>query len=119
MEARPRSSTTTHATALTRTASTNLGKARGMQVQGVNDLQFTTDLSSHLPQTYCIDQDHIFASDKSNGGGFVNLLAWSDTGDAFVAFAMTSAALYPDTKLDACSRKHDIIESHGTNDTVI
>lgn len=55
----------------------------------------------------------------SNGGGFVNVLACSDTGDQFAAFAMAAAALYADTSKSSCSKKRAILESHGDGDTTI
>lgn len=86
---------------------------------GVNDLQFTTDLISHIQTEYCIDSDHIYASGKSNGGGFVDTLACSDNGDQFAAFAMAAAALYTDTQEAGCPKKRAILEAHGDNDTTI
>ena len=55
---------------------------------GVNDLQFTSDLLAHIKENYCVDTNHVYASGKSNGGGFVDFLACSDNGDDFAAFAM-------------------------------
>ncbi|TKA34345.1 hypothetical protein B0A50_00326 [Salinomyces thailandicus] len=88
-------------------------------VPGINDLQFTTDLLTHIKSNYCIDPNRVYASGKSNGAGFVDLLACSDNGDAFAAFAMASAALYTDTSLSACSKRRAVLESHGDNDTTI
>lgn len=86
---------------------------------GVDDLQFTTDLVAHLRNKYCIDDNHIYASGKSNGGGFVDLLACSDNGDEFAAFAMASPALYPDTNQTWCTKRRAIIDSHGDEDATI
>ncbi|KAK5682503.1 hypothetical protein LTS10_005631 [Elasticomyces elasticus] len=87
---------------------------------GSNDLLFTDDLLAHVAAQYCIDPQHIYASGKSNGGGFVDTLACSDVGDKFAAFAMASAALYTDTKLTACpNRKRAILEAHGDKDSII
>lgn len=90
-------------------------------VEGVDDLQFTADLLAYLKTEYCIDSDHVYASGKSNGGGFVDYLACSDVGDSFAAFAMASAALYGDNSVGQCggSRPRAILESHGLNDTTI
>lgn len=55
----------------------------------------------------------------SNGGGFVDTLACSDTGDRFAAFAMAAAALYTDTSKSSCSKKRAILESHGDADETI
>lgn len=86
---------------------------------GHDDLTFTTELLKHIRQEYCIDSDHVYASGKSNGGGFVNFLACSDNGDEFAAFAMASAALYTDMSKDSCSKKRAIMEAHGDNDCTI
>lgn len=90
-------------------------------VPGVNDLQFTADLLDHIENEYCVDNSHVYASGKSNGGGFVDFLACSDTGDRFAAFAMASAALYSDDSVSQCGggRPRAILESHGMNDTTI
>ncbi|OTA22083.1 hypothetical protein BTJ68_14755 [Hortaea werneckii EXF-2000] len=87
--------------------------------EGVDDLRFTSDLLAHMESEYCIDSSRVYASGKSNGGGFVDLLACSDAGDAFAAFAMASAALYTDTSLDSCTKRRAILESHGDQDTTI
>jgi poly(3-hydroxybutyrate) depolymerase len=87
--------------------------------KGVDDLQFTTDLLAHLRMTYCIDSTRIYASGKSNGGGFVDTLACSDNGDEFAAFAMAAAALYTDTREDDCPQRRVILESHGDRDATI
>lgn len=86
---------------------------------GVNDLQFTTDLLAHLRQRYCVDPNRVYASGKSNGGGFVDLLACSDNGDDFAAFAMAAPALYPDLNQTWCTKRRAIIDSHGDEDATI
>lgn len=91
----------------------------GYSTPGVDDLQFTTDLVSHLKNEYCIDDSRIYASGKSNGGGFVDLLACSDHGDEFGAFAMAAPALYPDTNQTWCTKRRAIIDSHGDEDATI
>lgn len=87
-----------------------------------NDLQFVTDLLEHINNDYCIDQDRIYASGKSNGGGFVDMLACSDEGDPFAAFAMAAAALYSDLSYKpkgGCSKSRAILESHGGEDKTV
>lgn len=88
-------------------------------IEGVNDLQFTTDLLAHIREEYCVDDDHVYASGKSNGGGFVDFLACHENGDEFAAFAMASAALYSDLSEGACNYSRAVMESHGENDTTI
>ncbi|EMC98305.1 carbohydrate esterase family 1 protein, partial [Baudoinia panamericana UAMH 10762] len=87
--------------------------------KGVNDTLFTSDLLAHIEDNYCIDPSRVYASGKSNGGGFVDTLACSSAGDAFAAFAMASAALYTDLNKSSCARRRPILESHGLMDTVI
>jgi poly(3-hydroxybutyrate) depolymerase len=87
--------------------------------KGVDDIQFVADLVSHIKDNYCIDTDRIYASGKSNGGGFVDTLSCSDVGDQFAAFAMAAAALYTDTTKESCSKKRAILETHGDNDNTI
>jgi poly(3-hydroxybutyrate) depolymerase len=88
-------------------------------VESVDDLQFTTDLVAHVQGEYCIDSSRLYASGKSNGGGFVDTLACSDHGDQFAAFAMAAAALYTDTSRGSCTKKRAILESHGLADATI
>ena len=85
----------------------------------IDDLQFTTDLLAHLHAEYCIDPARVYASGKSNGGGFVDRLACSDHGDAFAAFAMAAPALYDVTADTACPKKRAILEAHGFRDATI
>nr|POE86653.1 putative feruloyl esterase c [Quercus suber]POE87644.1 putative feruloyl esterase c [Quercus suber] len=88
-------------------------------VEGVDDLQYTTDLLAHLNSTYCIDSSRIYASGKSNGGGFVDTLACSENGDPFAAFAMAAAALYTDNSRNSCNTTRAILEAHGLDDATI
>lgn len=89
-------------------------------VSGVNDLQFTADLLAHIRAAYCVDSNRVYASGKSNGGGFVDTLACSEYGDEFAAFAMASPALYTDLNLTDCGNKRRaILDCHGFIDTVV
>ncbi|KAB8342741.1 hypothetical protein FH972_022339 [Carpinus fangiana] len=97
----------------------------GYADKGVSDLQFTTDLVQHMRENYCIDSARIYASGKSNGGGFVGTLACDPAGGDFAAFGMASAALYTDNLGDTAREckparpSIPILESHGTADTTI
>lgn len=88
-----------------------------------NDILFTADLVHDVQVSYDIDNTRIYASGKSNGGGFVDTLACSTTGDLFAAFAMAAAALYTDTFIKpvncAGERPRAILEAHGTGDKTI
>ncbi|KAF2758843.1 alpha/beta-hydrolase [Pseudovirgaria hyperparasitica] len=92
----------------------------------INDTQFTTSLLAHIAANYCIDLSAVYASGKSNGGGFVDTLACSDAGDAFAAFAMAAAALYTDNSLNSCKgeksgkrKRRAIMEAHGDADGTV
>lgn len=88
-----------------------------------NDTLFTADLVHDVQASYNIDDTRIYASGKSNGGGFVDTLACSPTGNLFAAFAMAAAALYTDTVVTGVNctgnRPRAILEAHGTVDTTI
>ncbi|KII85704.1 carbohydrate esterase family 1 protein [Plicaturopsis crispa FD-325 SS-3] len=90
---------------------------------GVDDIAFTQSIVSELQSNLCVDEKRIYAAGKSNGGGFVNLLACtSSTAGLFAAFAPVSAALYPDTHpLTGCNpgRAVPLLNFHGLADTVI
>lgn len=102
----------------------NVWEGAGYSIEGVDDIGFVVDLLDHLKSIYCIDSDRIYASGKSNGGGFVDLLACSDAGDYFAAFVLASAALYSDNSITAtasggCPKSRAILESHGGKDKTI
>lgn len=89
----------------------------------VSDKQFVTDLISYMTKTYEIQNNQIFATGKSIGGGLVELLACSAShGGDFAAFAMDAGAMYTEAEPKpycAPARKPlPILEFHGTVDTV-
>ncbi|KAE8443570.1 hypothetical protein EG329_001732 [Mollisiaceae sp. DMI_Dod_QoI] len=100
---------------------------------GVDDIGFTADMISHFSERYCIDTTRIYASGKSNGGGFTNVLACDPKiSTQIAAFAPVSGAFYvngsTDTNCEAqtinitCNPGKNplpIIEFHETNDTTI
>lgn len=93
-------------------------------VPGSNDLKFTTDLITYLSNNFCVDESRIYASGKSNGGGFVGTLACAPEGGKFAAFAPVSGAFYtdnPDTHTQCTPSRAEIpiVEFHGGNDTTI
>ena len=89
----------------------------------VDDKVFTTDLLNHLNSAYCIDQQRIFASGKSDGGGFCDTLACNAThGAAFAAFAPVAGAFYTDLNNSDCSPARSpipVLEFHSTDDGTI
>lgn len=88
-----------------------------------SDKVFVTDLLNYMRNNYCVDNTRIYASGKSNGGGFVDVLACSpDHGADFAAFAMDAAALYNEADGSGCTPSRSplpILELHGTADTTI
>lgn len=87
--------------------------------EGVDDVRFTEDLLDTLSEQYCVDQRRIFATGKSNGGGFAALLACR-LGDRIAAFAPVAGAFYPATATGCDDRDaQPMIEFHGTADNTI
>lgn len=86
-------------------------------------MQFAKDIVTDIQNAYCIDRTRIYATGKSNGGGFTAYLACrQDTSTLFAAFAPVSAALYPESlAFGGCNpaRSVPIITSHGVLDTTI
>ncbi|KAG9022573.1 hypothetical protein FRB95_014581 [Tulasnella sp. JGI-2019a] len=89
----------------------------------IDDVQFTKDILADISNNLCVDSTRIYAAGKSNGGGFVNLLACEpDTAALFAAFAPVSAALYPGTHaFSDCNpgRPIPLINFHGLDDETI
>lgn len=90
------------------------------------------EMLDHFEERYCIDSSRVYATGKSNGGGFTNLLACDPTAsERIAAFAPVSGAYYQDVPEDACNAETvpikcntgrcpiPIIEFHGTADTTI
>jgi len=72
-----------------------------------DDVKFTLELLDNITKTFCIDEDRIYASGISNGGGFVaNVLACDTTASTkFAAFASASGAYYQNGLKDKCDGK--------------
>ncbi|KAI9636348.1 Alpha/Beta hydrolase protein [Dioszegia hungarica] len=89
----------------------------------VDDVQFAKDIVTDIQNAYCVDRIRIYASGKSNGGGFTAYLACRpDTSVLFAAFAPVSPALYPESlAFKGCNpaRAVPIINAHGVLDTTI
>jgi len=96
-----------------------------------NDTQFTSDIIDQLEGNYPIDESRIWATGKSDGGGFCNVLACDPVlSTRIAAFAPVSGAFYvkndtachPKTIDIPCNpgSKHiPILEFHGGHDKVI
>ncbi|EGX48091.1 hypothetical protein AOL_s00081g87 [Orbilia oligospora ATCC 24927] len=89
------------------------------------DLEFMSDLLNYLRNNYCVDNEKIYATGISNGGGFLNRIACDPTvGRNFAAFAPDAGAFtgfQPNGNATCNPYKTPIpiISFHGTNDTTI
>lgn len=83
-----------------------------------DDVRFTKDLISTLERSLCVDSRRIYAAGKSNGGGFVGVLACRMP-DRIAAFAPVSGAFYPESGECSPSKTAPTIDFHGTADTTI
>ncbi|KRF20669.1 poly(3-hydroxybutyrate) depolymerase [Nocardioides sp. Soil797] len=86
---------------------------------GVDDVAFTADLLDHLDNTLCVDESRTYATGKSNGAGFVGLLACR-LPDRFAAFAPVAGAFYPASR-EGCdtATPTSVMEVHGSGDATI
>ncbi|MCC3771550.1 PHB depolymerase family esterase [Streptomyces sp. UNOC14_S4] len=84
----------------------------------VDDVLFTSDLVSLLQQQLCVDARRVYAAGKSNGGGFVGVLACRMP-DRIAAFAPVSGAFYPQSGPCGPTHPGPIVDFHGTADTTI
>ncbi|MGN6412975.1 alpha/beta hydrolase family esterase [Flexivirga sp.] len=86
---------------------------------GVDDVAFTSDLLDRLQSDYCVDPTRTYATGKSNGAGFVGLLACR-LPDRFAAFAPNSGAFYPQSREGCADAKPTaLLDIHGTGDSTI
>jgi poly(3-hydroxybutyrate) depolymerase len=103
---------------------------QGVPGDTVNDVLFTHDILNYLETNYNVDTTRIYASGKSDGGGFCNVLACDAcASQRIAAFAPVSGAFYvdtlpchPDTVQLLCNPGRNnvaFIEFHGGNDTTI
>lgn len=85
----------------------------------VDDVRFVSDLLDHLQATLCVDPNRIFATGKSNGAGFVALLA-CQLPLRIAAFGTIAGAFYPGTTTGCdTSPPAPIVDFHGTADPTI
>ncbi|KAL6901128.1 carbohydrate esterase family 1 protein [Trichoderma evansii] len=96
----------------------------------INDVQFTTDILNHIQNQYNIDSARIFATGKSDGAGFCNVLACDSVlSRRIAAFAPVSGAFYINTLPCEANDVHipcqagrnniPFLEFHGGNDSTI
>lgn len=109
------------------------GQWQGDPESHVNDVKFTLELLEAIEKTFCIDDERIYASGLSNGGGFVaNILACDPVASKkFAAFAAASGAYYQNEVKGKCSAdsvplkcendgaKVPLVVTHGGSDKVI
>lgn len=92
---------------------------------GANDTQYTADLLAALTPCFNLNHSAIYATGKSNGGGFVDTLACSYAGGKFAAFSAHSGAFYSDTNSSTAScpvnnrKTRPFLEFHGSADSTI
>ena len=86
--------------------------------KGVDDVKFTGDLLDKLEAGFCVDQNAVYATGKSNGAGFTGILA-CEMADRFAAIAPVSGAFYQQGKRCQPSRPVPVLDIHGTGDTTI
>lgn len=84
----------------------------------VDDVRFVNDLLDGLQGSLCVDPDRIYATGKSNGGGFTALLACR-LPHRIAAFATVSAAFYPGTTA-GCRGSQPVpyLDFHGAADSI-
>ncbi|KAF2676759.1 carbohydrate esterase family 1 protein [Lentithecium fluviatile CBS 122367] len=94
----------------------------------INDVTFTLELLDHLLDRYCIDPSRVYASGKSNGGGFTGLLACDPSASSRIAaFAAVSGAFYLNQEtqqplpcaLPPNRKAVPVMELHGAKDEQI
>ncbi|KAI0132912.1 putative ferulic acid esterase [Xylariales sp. AK1849] len=85
---------------------------QGPRTAKVDDVTFVMQIIDELEENFCVDTDRIYASGKSEGAGFVGILACNDTSNARIAaFAPVSGAFYPGTNKgtdDGCKDKVEV-----------
>ncbi|KAF8583637.1 carbohydrate esterase family 1 protein [Ramaria rubella] len=90
---------------------------------GVDNIGFTNLILDLVQENLCVDINRIYAAGKSNGGGFVNLLACTSTiASRIAAFSPISTVLYAGTKaFSGCEPRRTIplLNYHGLADHTI
>ncbi|GAB3904278.1 PHB depolymerase family esterase [Kibdelosporangium lantanae] len=84
-----------------------------------DDVLFVSDLLDTLQNAYCVDPRRIYATGKSNGGGFTALLACR-LQNRIAAFATVAGAFYPQSRAGCVpGRPVSIVDFHGTADNTV
>ena len=85
---------------------------------GVDDVTFTSDIISAVERSTCVDQTRIDATGKSDGAGFLALLA-CQLSDRIAAIAPVAGAFYQQPHPCQSARPVSVLNFHGTADPVI
>ena len=92
---------------------------QGAPGASADDVGFVAALVDKLRATLCVDPNRVFATGKSEGGGFAALLSCR-LADRIVGIATVSAAFYPGTGAGCASAPPmPIVDFHGTGDTIM
>ncbi|MEV0095913.1 PHB depolymerase family esterase [Streptomyces sp. NPDC050738] len=84
----------------------------------IDDIAFTRALIDRTEQRLCVNTRRVFASGKSNGGGFAALVACR-LADRVAASAVVSGAFYPQGGDCRPARPIPVLDFHGQADTTI
>ncbi|MDY3127934.1 MAG: alpha/beta hydrolase-fold protein [Corynebacterium sp.] len=85
---------------------------------GSEDVQFVTEIIDTLRATYNVDDQRIYATGMSNGGGFAAYLG-CQMPDVFAAVASVSAAYYQSIHADCTGEPVARLDIHGTLDPIV
>ncbi|MYW66936.1 ferulic acid esterase [Streptomyces sp. SID8379] len=86
--------------------------------EGVDDIAFTKALIDDAERQLCVNTRRVFASGKSNGGGFAAVVACR-LADRVAATAIVSGAFYPQSGVCDPERPVPVLDFHGQADTTI
>lgn len=87
--------------------------------EGVDDLAFVDDLLDQLEGDLCLDTSRVYATGKSNGAGFVGILA-CERSQRITGIAPVAGAFYATGHRECSpSRPVPVVEMHGTADATI
>lgn len=86
---------------------------------GADDVRFVSDLLDSIEDEHCIDLSRVYATGKSNGGGFVSVLA-CNLRERFSAFGIVAGAYYPQsTRGCDYTEPTPMLAIHGTGDATM
>lgn len=88
------------------------------ETTGEEDTQFASDIVDSLRATYAVDDDRIFATGMSNGGGFAAYLG-CQLPNIFKSVATVSAAYYQAIHASCKGEPVGRLDMHGTLDPVV